>query len=159
MNYESGPRSLKLLGFVPKSAIPRYHYVDTPLVLVANKDSELSCKAFAALVHAMHDYHRTGTGGSESENDADANELQLAVMRLVQRDNAIVKLYAGVPVKCTENAPAHLLMVHLPYKEDLRYNFAFRTFNEEGRGPTVAGINAAYDLIVSTLCISWDAMQ
>ena len=101
LEYKSGEKGMKLIGFCDMNAVPREHFMDNCEVIVGNDES--SEQAISGLVQAM------------------IETKSLAIVRFVKRKNA--KVLLGVLIPISKNTQ-HFIFNKLPFSEDLRhYNF------------------------------------
>lgn len=86
--------------------------------------------------------HRGSQQGVAALASALSSRGQLAVLRYVPRAGGAVHLCAAAPVPRRGAAPAHFLLLDLPFAEDVR-DFRFPGFDREDRRPTPAAADAA----------------
>ncbi|EFN56898.1 hypothetical protein CHLNCDRAFT_144569 [Chlorella variabilis] len=123
-------RGMKLIGFLPEDAIPRHLYMAKCDVVVADKASQASCVAMAALVAGMR------------------RQRQKAILRWVAKAYSRPELFLASPVPAGATSAPHLLLNALPFMEDLR-DYRFPSFTKKSWEPSEAQVEAAAALVAS----------
>lgn len=94
---------VRLLGFLSKDKVPRYHYMDSTQILESEPENSAALTAFTALCDALR------------------NTQSVALVRLVKRTDADPALAALVPFAPELFDSRSRLMIHrLPCAEDIR---------------------------------------
>ncbi|CAM9149816.1 unnamed protein product [Ascophyllum nodosum] len=107
---EEGP-SLKVLGFVAASSVPRHIFMDETYVVVAEPESAQSAGAVSSLVRAMK------------------NLNQVALVRFVKRKNSEPWLGVLIPDPTGVVSHPRWLFQKLPFSEDVR-DYTFPSFSK-----------------------------
>jgi hypothetical protein len=127
--YDPKEKGMRVLGFVPQADIPREQFMGEPVVAVADKDNPAAGPALAALVIAM------------------AEMGKAAVVRLVRAEKkGKVEVCVALPVVAADGAPDHLLVIRLPFWEDVR-PVSFPALDRDGRVPNEEQRAAALALV------------
>jgi len=146
--FQSGPKSLILIGFVKRAEIPvTYLMGDGYMMFQPVEDSEYSVMALSSLVEAM------------------VREEMVAIVRKVYSNNGAPKLGILIPEdRIDEDEGRSLVFIELPFSEDVR-NYTFSPLwntvkdisnKSVNKNPTQAQLKAVDNLIDSMMLVSED---
>jgi len=144
--FESGPKSLILIGFVKRNEIPVTYLIgDGYMMFQPVEDSDYSVMALSSLVEAM------------------VREQMVAIVRRVFQNNGAPKIGALIPEdRIDEDEGRSLVYIELPFSEDVRnytfsplWNTAKDISNKSvDKNPTQAQLKAVDNLIDSMMLVS-----
>ncbi|KFM64580.1 X-ray repair cross-complementing protein 5, partial [Stegodyphus mimosarum] len=131
MDYQSGEKGMKVLGFTKSENILRFHYIgDKSMYVFGQKNRELAGVILAPFIQALHDTN------------------MVAIVRYVYSPRSAPKIGFLYP-KIKPNYEC-LIFIALPFMEDMRH-FIFTPLKQENTDfyPTDEQLNAVDGLITS----------
>ncbi|GFT41942.1 x-ray repair cross-complementing protein 5 [Nephila pilipes] len=130
MDYQSGEKGMKVLGFTKAENVHRYHYIgDKSMYVFGQKNRELAGVILAPFIHALHE------------------TKMVAIVRYVYSARSAPKIGFLSP-KIKSNYEC-LVFIALPFMEDLRH-YIFSPLDADSRNlPTDEQLNAVDDLITA----------
>ncbi|GIY16167.1 x-ray repair cross-complementing protein 5 [Caerostris darwini] len=130
MDYQSGDKGMKVLGFTKAENVHRYHYIgDKSMYVYGQKNRELAGVILAPFIHALHE------------------TKMVAIVRYVYSPKSAPKIGFLSP-KIKPNYEC-LVFIALPFMEDLRH-YIFSPLDSDSKNlPTDEQLNAVDDLITS----------
>lgn len=130
MDYQSGEKGMKVLGFTKAENMQRYHYIgDKTMYIFGQKNRELAGVILAPFIHALYD------------------TKMVAIVRYVHSQKSAPKIGFLTP-KIKENYEC-LIYVALPFMEDLRH-FVFTPLDSDSKNiPSEEQLNCVDELITA----------
>lgn len=130
MDYQSGDKGMKVLGFTKAENVHRYHYIgDKSMYVFGQKNRELAGVILAPFIHALHE------------------TKMVAIVRYVYSPKSAPKIGFLSP-KIKPNYEC-LIFIALPFMEDLRH-YIFAPLDADSKNlPTEEQLSAVDDLISS----------
>ncbi|CAL1283071.1 unnamed protein product [Larinioides sclopetarius] len=130
MDYQSGEKGMKVLGFTKAENVHRYHYIgDKSMYVFGQKNRELAGVILAPFIHALHE------------------TKMVAIVRYVYSARSAPKIGFLSP-KIKPNYEC-LVFIALPFMEDLRH-YVFAPLDSDPKNiPTESQLSAVDNLITS----------
>jgi len=133
LKFSVQDRALQLLGFSPRSKVPRYAFNKESIVVIANKDDPAAGAAVSALVRSM------------------ASKGQVAVVRMVRTNNGKPELMAFLPRLAShqEHTPDCWIANGLPFEQEVRWSSFPDLVSKAEHEPSQEQRDAAHSLVRS----------